>query len=242
MAQSAKHLTLDFGSGHDLMVCEIVPCLGLCADGVEPACAPFLEDTWLAQWIECLALDLGSGHNLLVCETEPFSPSRAPCWGRSLLGILSLSLPRPPKHHTPRSSRGSLPSREMHCWSPTYPGAGKYPTPVPSCPPVPPKGKWEALVKWTRKRRPAQGRGHLHLPLPHRPAHHLPTDSKQFLCLVPHVHLSTKHHQAYQRAKHSLAGLSKPRRKSPVQESPNQESGETVTDMLRALMEKQTTR
>ena len=32
-----KHPTLDFGSGHDLTVREIEPCMGLCADGVEPA-------------------------------------------------------------------------------------------------------------------------------------------------------------------------------------------------------------
>ena len=30
--------TLDFGSGYDLMVCGIEPCIGLCVDGVEPAC------------------------------------------------------------------------------------------------------------------------------------------------------------------------------------------------------------
>ena len=32
MAQSARHLTLDFGSGHDLKVQEIEPCIGLCTD------------------------------------------------------------------------------------------------------------------------------------------------------------------------------------------------------------------
>ena len=31
-----EHLTLDLGSGHDLMVCEFEPRVGLCADGVEP--------------------------------------------------------------------------------------------------------------------------------------------------------------------------------------------------------------
>ena len=30
-------LTLDFGSGHDLTVCEFEPCVGLCTDNVEPA-------------------------------------------------------------------------------------------------------------------------------------------------------------------------------------------------------------
>ena len=37
VAQLAKHLTLDFGSGHDLMVREFKPQTGLCADSVEPA-------------------------------------------------------------------------------------------------------------------------------------------------------------------------------------------------------------
>ena len=37
MAQWAKHLTLDFGSGHDLMVCEREPQVRLCTDSMEPA-------------------------------------------------------------------------------------------------------------------------------------------------------------------------------------------------------------
>ena len=37
MAQSVKRLTLGFGSGHDLMVCEFKPRGRLCADNVEPA-------------------------------------------------------------------------------------------------------------------------------------------------------------------------------------------------------------
>ena len=36
MAQSIKHPTLDFHSGHDLMVCKFKPCIGLRADGAEP--------------------------------------------------------------------------------------------------------------------------------------------------------------------------------------------------------------
>ena len=36
-AQSAKHLTLDFGSGHNLVVHEFKPHIGLCADSAEPA-------------------------------------------------------------------------------------------------------------------------------------------------------------------------------------------------------------
>ena len=37
VAQSVKCLTLDFGSGHDLTVCEFEPCIGLCVDSLEPA-------------------------------------------------------------------------------------------------------------------------------------------------------------------------------------------------------------
>ena len=37
MAQSVEHLTLGFGSGHDLTVHEFEPRIGLCADSAEPA-------------------------------------------------------------------------------------------------------------------------------------------------------------------------------------------------------------
>ena len=37
VSQSVKHLTLDFGSGHDLMVREFEPRIGLCTDSMEPA-------------------------------------------------------------------------------------------------------------------------------------------------------------------------------------------------------------
>ena len=40
MAQSVKHLTLDYDSGYDLMVCEFEPQLELCAGGTEPAWDP----------------------------------------------------------------------------------------------------------------------------------------------------------------------------------------------------------
>ena len=36
MAQTVKHPTLDFGSGHDLTAHEIKPYIDLCADNVEP--------------------------------------------------------------------------------------------------------------------------------------------------------------------------------------------------------------
>ena len=37
MAQSVKCLTLGFGSGHDLMICEFQCHVKLCTDGVDPA-------------------------------------------------------------------------------------------------------------------------------------------------------------------------------------------------------------
>ena len=37
VAWSVKHLSLDFGSDHDLTVCEIEPHVGLRADSAEPA-------------------------------------------------------------------------------------------------------------------------------------------------------------------------------------------------------------
>ena len=37
MAQSVKHPTPDSSSGHDLIVREMEPCMGLCTDSAEPA-------------------------------------------------------------------------------------------------------------------------------------------------------------------------------------------------------------
>ena len=37
VAQSFKRLTLDLSSGHELMICEIEPHTGLCADSAELA-------------------------------------------------------------------------------------------------------------------------------------------------------------------------------------------------------------
>ena len=36
MVPSVEHPTPDFRSGHDLIVCEFEPHVGLCADSVEP--------------------------------------------------------------------------------------------------------------------------------------------------------------------------------------------------------------
>ena len=46
MAQSVEHRTFGFVSGHDLMVCEFEPHVGLRADSVDPALdslSPFLS-------------------------------------------------------------------------------------------------------------------------------------------------------------------------------------------------------
>ena len=46
VAQVVKYLTSWFRSGHDVIVRGIQPCVGLCADGVEPAwdpLSPFLS-------------------------------------------------------------------------------------------------------------------------------------------------------------------------------------------------------
>ena len=37
VARSVKCPTLDFSLGHDIRVCEIEPCVRLCADSMEPA-------------------------------------------------------------------------------------------------------------------------------------------------------------------------------------------------------------
>ena len=37
MAQLVECPALDFGSGHDLTVCQIEPCIRLCFDSTEPA-------------------------------------------------------------------------------------------------------------------------------------------------------------------------------------------------------------
>ena len=37
VAQSVKHPTLDFSSGHYLTICEFKPCVRFCTDSVEPA-------------------------------------------------------------------------------------------------------------------------------------------------------------------------------------------------------------
>ena len=38
-----EHPTLDFGSGHDLMVHVFEPCIGLCTDSSEPAWHPLYK-------------------------------------------------------------------------------------------------------------------------------------------------------------------------------------------------------
>ena len=52
MAQSVKHLALDFNLGHDLTVCEFKPHVGLCTGSVDPAwdsLSPSLSDPSLLE-------------------------------------------------------------------------------------------------------------------------------------------------------------------------------------------------
>ena len=115
VAQSVKHLILDFGSDHDLTVCEIKPHVRLHADLAEPAwdsLPPSLctsvahvysfptrrssDLTWVAQSVEYLMLDFGSDHDLTVHGIEPCvrfcTDSVEPAWD-SLSPSLFLLLP-----------------------------------------------------------------------------------------------------------------------------------------------------
>ena len=50
VAQAVKHLAFDFGSGHDLTVCEFKPHVSFWADSAEPAwdsLSPFLSARFL---------------------------------------------------------------------------------------------------------------------------------------------------------------------------------------------------
>ena len=61
MAQSVKPPTLNFGSGHDLTVCEIKPHIRLCADSVSLlgiSLSPFLSISLSLCLSPKLALDL----------------------------------------------------------------------------------------------------------------------------------------------------------------------------------------
>ena len=57
VAQLVERPTLGFGSGHDLMVCEFEPHMGLCADSAEPAW-DFLSDLLSAPPLLLLSLSL----------------------------------------------------------------------------------------------------------------------------------------------------------------------------------------
>ena len=58
VAQLVKHLTLDFGSGHDLTVCGIKPRVGLYADGVGPAWDSFSSVLFVPPPLLTLGLSL----------------------------------------------------------------------------------------------------------------------------------------------------------------------------------------
>ena len=65
MAQSVKHLTLGFSSGHDVMVHEIEPLVGLHADSTEPA--------WDSLPLSLLLPSSHAGHACMLARTLSFS-------------------------------------------------------------------------------------------------------------------------------------------------------------------------
>ena len=56
MAQSVRHLTLDFGSYHDLMVREFEPRVGLCADSLDSPSSDSLSPSLSAPPLLMLSL------------------------------------------------------------------------------------------------------------------------------------------------------------------------------------------
>ena len=55
VAQSVQHPALDLRSGHDLMVREIEPRVGLCTDGLEPAWDSLLSLSASPQLVQVLS-------------------------------------------------------------------------------------------------------------------------------------------------------------------------------------------
>ena len=64
VAQSVKHPTLDFGSGHDLMVHGFKLCIELCANGAESAWDPLTPSPSTPPLLTCaLSLSLSLSQN-----------------------------------------------------------------------------------------------------------------------------------------------------------------------------------
>ena len=63
VAQSVKHPTLDFGSGHDLTVCEFEPHVGLCTDNVQSLLGILSLSFSLSLPISCLPLYFSLAHS-----------------------------------------------------------------------------------------------------------------------------------------------------------------------------------
>ena len=83
MAQPVKHLTLDFSSGHNLMNCEIIPCIQLGADSMEPAW-DCLSPSPSAPPLLTHSQNKFKNFKRLVRQKHQGSPSLAPsgCWGQ----------------------------------------------------------------------------------------------------------------------------------------------------------------
>ena len=56
VAQSVECLTLAFGTGHDLVVCEFKPRVGLCAYSAEPTCHSLSPSLFVPPCLHCLSL------------------------------------------------------------------------------------------------------------------------------------------------------------------------------------------
>ena len=65
MAHLVKHPTLDVGSGHDLMVCELEPRVGLCADTAEP-----VWDSLFLSLSLCPSLAHARSHSLSISQNK----------------------------------------------------------------------------------------------------------------------------------------------------------------------------
>ena len=66
MAQSAKHPTLDFSSGHDLTVCGMEPCNRLCADSGEPAWDSLSHSLFTPRLVCMCSLSLSQKKKIII--------------------------------------------------------------------------------------------------------------------------------------------------------------------------------
>ena len=107
MAQSVKHPTLDFGSGHDLRVVRSSHSSNLTLKIISIKKKKRIVSTWgiwMAQLVKHLTLGFGSGHDLRVVRWSPVSGSALSGESAGDSFSLSLSLCPSPCLHAPTSS------------------------------------------------------------------------------------------------------------------------------------------